>query len=291
MIVLRAQESPLNLILATYAKNSFTHELAQQLVTPSGLFANATLVVKDNPPGVIEEVASGRADYGVIPWWNLYADTSGVPLSYRLLVDNHPFVHRVVRKRIKLSLSTTGTSFEEINTVYAMRVLAPQCQQFFEESLAGVEVIHDGIDNTPKAMAKALSHGRGAAAVGPAGAAREAGLTIIRDGVENPDNTTSFFIVSKLQPLPGGRRLLLVEVSDKVDEAAAIGDVLSPAFRRSDYLAYDYRLEDRAYSRERNHLFIVSVSPPNNPPLPLASEYLVCVTDIGAALDASERIY
>ncbi len=281
-----------SITLATYSKNSFTYELAEQLASPEGLFPGAQLMVMENPSSVIDLVASDQANYGLVPWWNLYANTRGVPVPYRLLAEKGVFVHRVVRKRIKLCMAATpGTAFGDVKTVYTMSVLRPQCGQFID-GLLGVDIVDDaGIKSTPEAMDRALSHGSGAAAIGPLRAATEKGLDVLQDGVENPENTTSFFVISRLQPTPGGLRLLFAEVSSEVSEDEALGKVLAPMFRRSEYLAYDFRLEDRVCSGEKNHLFIVSASPSPEPPFPLVHEHLVSVKDIGAALDADGPSY
>ncbi|MDP9236175.1 MAG: hypothetical protein M3P30_02045 [Chloroflexota bacterium] len=199
-------------------------------------------------------------------------------------------MHGIARKRIRLCLATPTGSVSELETIYAMEVLAPQCQEFIE-SLTRVQLVHADIADTPTAMERARSHGAGGGAVGPERAAIAAGLTVARDGVENPGNVTSFLLVAASAAPAAERRLLFMEVSSEVPEGDAIRAVLAPALRRSDYLAYDYRLEDKRASGEQSHLFLVSVSPPPSGLIPLADEHIRTIVDIGAAVDAGGGSY
>lgn len=145
--------------------------------------------------GVFDSVASGEADYGVVPIENSLVGS--IHRNYDLLLKHDLMVVGERNQRIIHSLiAMPGVTLGDIQHVYSHAVALEQCQHF--------------LDNHPeyKAVAsydtagavKTLKEGNltQAAAIAGRYAAEYYGLPIIAEGIQDePDNFTRFLILSK----------------------------------------------------------------------------------------------
>ena len=143
---------------------------------------------------VMEAVASGEAEYGVLPIEN--TSTGSIQDIYDLLVhcDNTLVAEHVVRVQQSL-LVKPGTRLEDIRTVYSHPQALKQCKSFFEEHdwMKGEEFA-----STAGAAKKVAESGDGSmAAIGSVRAAQIFGLEVLCEGINfNKQNFTRFVIIS-----------------------------------------------------------------------------------------------
>lgn len=142
----------------------------------------------------MEEVASGRADYGVLPIEN---STQGIVTDiYDLLTEYQLYIvgEQAVRADHVL-LGMPGASLEDISAVYSHPQALAQCKKYLEEHPSWKTI---KTENTAASAKKVKEEGNPAQA---AIASREAGeffgLSVLAENIcHNGQNVTRFIIVS-----------------------------------------------------------------------------------------------
>ena len=143
----------------------------------------------------MEEVASGKADYAVLPIEN---STEGIVTDiYDLLTEYQLYIVGEQGMKVEhVLLGIPGTSLEEIKTVYSHPQALAQCKKYLEshsdwktvktENTAGAaKKIHEELDRTQAAIASRA-------------AGELYGLKILAENIcYNGQNATRFVIVSK----------------------------------------------------------------------------------------------
>lgn len=142
----------------------------------------------------MEEVASGRADYGVLPIEN---STQGIVTDiYDLLTEYQLYIvgEQVIRADHVL-LGLPGTSLEEISTVYSHPQALAQCKKYLESHPDWKTV---KTENTAASAKKVKEEGRSCqAAVASREAGKFYGLSVLAEHIcHNGQNVTRFIIVS-----------------------------------------------------------------------------------------------
>lgn len=156
--------------------------------------------------GVMEMVAKGEADYGVLPIEN--SSTGGVTANYDCILEYpNAIVGQHVMSIDQCLVGLPGSDPDEIRTVYSHPQGLMQCRDYlekhpamhaveYESTAAGARKIRD--DNDPKQ-----------AAIASARAAGEYGLEILRKSIQtNTDNKTRFIIL--------GPKPVYTDLSDKI---------------------------------------------------------------------------
>ncbi len=142
--------------------------------------------------GVMEAVQEGEADYGVLPIEN--SSTGGITANYDLLLNyRNAIVGQYVMKIDQCLLALPGTKAEDIRNVYSHPQGLAQCSAFMEEhpSYHGIEY-----GSTAAAAKKVAEDGDVAqAAIASRRAAKEYGLEIIADSIQQEKNNCTRFIV------------------------------------------------------------------------------------------------
>lgn len=142
--------------------------------------------------GVMEAVERGEADYGVLPIEN--SSTGGITANYDLLLDyKNAVVGQYVMKIDQCLLALPGTKPEEIQTVYSHPQGLLQCRDFMEQhpSYEGVEY-----GSTAAAAQKVAEDAdRTQAAIASRRAAKEYGLEIVADSIQQEKNNCTRFII------------------------------------------------------------------------------------------------
>ena len=165
---------------------------------------------------VIEEVLSGKADYGILPMDN---STYGmVQDNYDLLASQEEItVIKEIYYPVSHCLCTTkGNRMENVRKVYSHPQALSQCRQFFR--------VHPEIEAIPSLntaiAAKSVSERKekGAAVLCSKEAAEYYGLSILEDRISTEENTTRFFLLTKgkIYDKEAEKLSIILEIPDKV---------------------------------------------------------------------------
>ncbi len=142
--------------------------------------------------GVMEAVERGEADYGVLPIEN--SSTGGISANYDLLLQyTNAVVGQYVMKIDQCLLALPGTKPEEIRTVFSHPQGLLQSREFMNlhPSYEGVEY-----GSTAAAARKvAEDKDRSQAAIASRRAAKEYGLEIVADSIQQEKNNCTRFII------------------------------------------------------------------------------------------------
>lgn len=156
--------------------------------------------------GVMEAVENGDADYGVLPIEN--SSTGGISANYDLLLNyNNSIVGQYVMKIDQCLLALPGASLSDIRTVFSHPQGLMQSREFMNEhpEYEGVEY------GSTAAAAKKVAEdsNKAQAAIASRRAAREYGLEIVADSIQQEKNNCTRFIII-------GRHSYYTEKSDKL---------------------------------------------------------------------------
>lgn len=142
--------------------------------------------------GVMEAVEKGEADYGVLPIEN--SSTGGISANYDLLLNyDNTIVGEYVMKIDQCLLALPGTSLSDIKTVFSHPQGLLQSREFMNEhpDYEGVEY------GSTAAAAKKVAEdkNRTQAAIASRRAAKEYGLEIVADSIQQEKNNCTRFII------------------------------------------------------------------------------------------------
>ena len=144
---------------------------------------------------VMEEVAAGRADFGVLPIENSSAGM--VSDVYDLLVEYQNVIAAETDLKVQHALlGLPGATVEDIRTVYSHPQGLMQCGKFLREHGDWKRI---SLENTAVSAKRVISDGdKTQAAIASPTAAKLYGLEILAHPVnDNPLNTTRFIIIRK----------------------------------------------------------------------------------------------
>ncbi len=148
--------------------------------------------------GVMEAVEQGEADYGVLPIEN--SSTGGISANYDLLLNYHnAIVGQYVMKIDQCLLALPGTSLSDIKTVFSHPQGLLQSREFMNDhpDFEGVEY-----GSTAAAAKKvAEDNNKTQAAIASRRAAKEYGLEIVADSIQQEKNNCTRFIIIGKNPL------------------------------------------------------------------------------------------
>lgn len=155
---------------------------------------------------VMEAVENGEASYGVLPIEN--SSTGGITANYDLLLNySNCIVGQYVNKINQCLLTLPGVNLEEITTVYSHPQGLLQCREFLQKysDIRQIEV-----SDTAAAAKKVSEDGNPAhAAIAAGRAAKEYGLQILQEGIQQQKNNSTRFIII-------GKKPVYVPNSDKI---------------------------------------------------------------------------
>ncbi len=147
---------------------------------------------------VMEAVEQGEADYGVLPIEN--SSTGGITANYDLLLNySNCIVGQYVNRIEQCLLALPGVSMDEIRTVYSHPQGLLQCSGFLKEH---PEFDQIEFSNTATAAKKVAEDGdRSQAAIAAKRAAKEYGLQVLQEGIQQEKNNSTRFIVIGREPI------------------------------------------------------------------------------------------
>jgi chorismate mutase / prephenate dehydratase len=152
-------------------------------------------------PDVFNSVERKETNYGVVPVEN---STEGV-INHTLdmfLVSDLRIIAEIYAP-ISHNLLGSGTDVSQIKRVYSIGTAIAQCRNWLAAHLPGVEILE--VSSTAKG-AKMCEGYPTSAAIASSLAAKEYGLNIISEAIEdNPHNRTRFLVIGYSKPLPSGK--------------------------------------------------------------------------------------
>lgn len=151
-------------------------------------------------PDVFSAVEHNEAIYGVVPVENSTEGVVSHTLDMFLLSDLR--ICAEIYAPISHNLLSAGTDISQIKRVYSIAQAIAQCRNWLATHLPGVEILE--VSSTAKA-AKMCEGYPTSAAVASSLAAKEYGLNILAEGIEdNPHNKTRFLVIGYSKPEPSG---------------------------------------------------------------------------------------
>ncbi len=202
---------------------TFTHVAAMQQF---GL--SAQLVPQKSIPAVFDEVARGRADYGVVPVEN--SNEGVVTHTLDMFMESDLKIYAEILQEIFHDLLSLSSSMSDIERVYSHPQALAQCRKWLEENLPDVPLI----DVASTAAAAQLAAGdRSAAAIASAAAGAQYDLRQVKANIaDNPSNFTRFLVISNQIPAPGGHDKTSILFLIK-DEPGILLRMLEPFSKRA----------------------------------------------------------
>ena len=175
---------------------TFSHEAALKQ------FGNSMVYVPmPSISDVFAELDKGEVDYGVIPIEN---SAEGVVFqslhSFDILVDSNLKIVSQIYLPINLNLMS-NSPLDQVERVYSKDQAIAQCRDWLRCHLSKAETVD--VSSTAEAVRIAATE-RGSAAIASAQAAKEFGLPIIGEGIQDMNkNVTRFLVIGHKDGSPG----------------------------------------------------------------------------------------
>ncbi len=203
---------------------------------------------------VFQEVASGHADFGVVPVENSSHGMIQITLDMFLTSDAH--ICGEVELHVHQYLYSRASELNAIRRVYAHAQSLQQCKTWLRINLPGVELKEVSSNAEATRMVRGIND---AAAIAGDTAGKIYEINTLASNIEDrADNATRFLVIGRSLFPPSGndRTSLLITVNDK---PGALYDVLSPFVRHDVSLN---RIESRPAHAERRwqYVFFIDVS-------------------------------
>ncbi len=175
---------------------------------------------------VFREVESGAAHFGVVPIEN---STEGVINHTLDLFVNSPLrICGEVELRIHHHLLGRGKALKKPKRVLSHQQSLAQCREWLDAKLPGVERV--AVASNAEA-ARLAARDASVVAIAGGSAAEIYGLNVLVSNIEDePDNTTRFLVIGRLDPLPSGDDKTSLLVSGK-NRAGSLMSLLAPLAR------------------------------------------------------------
>lgn len=199
----------------------------EQAVRSQSDLAACDLVPFRSVPDVLDAVALGQVDVGVVPIENSIEGTvnftqDALAFDYELLIQRE-----IVLDIEHCLLAVPGSTTDAVRVVYSIPVATAQCHRFLREALNEAEIL--AANSTADAARLASASGViGTAAVAPRNAADLYGLEVIAaDIADHRGNQTRFVVVgSHGVPAPTGHDMTGIIVYQRADEPGSLISIL-----------------------------------------------------------------
>ncbi len=199
----------------------------EQAVRSQADLAGGELVAFRTVPDVLDAVASGDVEYGVVPIENSIEGTvnftqDALSFDYDLLIQRE-----IVLNIEHCLLALPGTALADITTVLSIPVATAQCHRYLRENLPDAEV---RAANSTADAARIVSTDKmaSAAAIAPCNAASLYGLDVVASNIEDhAGNQTRFVVVGRSGiPAPTGHDVTGIVVYQRADEPGSLISIL-----------------------------------------------------------------
>lgn len=202
---------------------------------------------------VFEEVASGNADFGVVPVENSSQGT--IQSTLDMFLTSSLMICGEVELRIHQYLMSRSGQLDDIERVLSHGLSLAQCKNWLRENLPSVE--KQAVVSNAEAARRARKS-EDAAAIASENAAHVYGLKVIAGPIEDrSDNTTRFLVLGRglFPPSGNDRTSLLVFIHD---QPGALYRILEPLARHKISMN---RIESRpAHGRLWEYAFFIEVN-------------------------------
>ena len=201
---------------------TFTHAAALQQF---GL--SAQLVAQKSIPAVFDDVARGRAPYGVVPVEN---STEGV-VSHTLdmFMESELKINAEILLEISHDLLSRSGRLADVKKIVSHPQALAQCRHWLEENLPDIPLVD--VASTALA-AQMVVEDESAAAIASEMAASLYGLRTVRKKIEdNPNNFTRFLVIGRNTPEASGKDKTSIMFSVN-DEPGILYRMLEPFSRQ-----------------------------------------------------------
>ena len=199
----------------------------EQAVRSQADLAVGELVAFRSVPDVLDAVASGEVNVGVVPIENSIEGTVNFTQD-ALAFDYELFIQREIVLDIEHCLvAPRGTRLTDVHTVLSIPVATAQCHRYLRETLPDAEV-KAANSTADAAKSVAESSTSGVAAVAPANAAALYGLEVLaRDIADHGGNQTRFVLVGRdTIPAATGHDITGIVVYQRADEPGSLISIL-----------------------------------------------------------------
>lgn len=201
---------------------TFTHVAAMQQF---GL--SAQLVAQKSIPAVFDEVARGRAHFGVVPVEN--SNEGVVTHTLDMFMESDLKINAEILQEISHDLLSLASSVTEVERVYSHPQALAQCRKWLEENLPDIPLIDVA---STAAAAQLAADDSSAAAIASAMAGAQYGLRQLKANIaDNSCNFTRFLVISKQLPEPSQRDKTSIMFCIK-DEPGILLRMLEPFGKR-----------------------------------------------------------
>ena len=199
----------------------------EQAVRSQSDLAAGELVAFRTVPDVLDAVAEGSVDVGVVPIENSIEGTvnftqDALSFDYSLLIQRE-----IVVDIEHCLLGIPGTSLSDITTVLSIPVATAQCHRYLRENLPAAEV---RAANSTADAAKTVSEtgDRTVGAIAPRNAATLYSLDVLANNIEDHHgNQTRFVMVGRDRvPAPTGHDRTGIVVYQRADEPGSLISIL-----------------------------------------------------------------
>ena len=189
--------------------------------------AAAELIAYRTVPDVLDAIASGEVDLGVVPIENSIEGTvnftqDALSFDYELLIQRE-----IVMNIEHCLLALPGTKLSDITTVMSIPVATAQCHRYLRENLPLAEV---RAANSTAEAARLVGTEKlsGTAAIAPSNAAPLYGLDVIASNIEDhAGNQTRFVVIGASGvPAPTGHDVTGIVVYQRADEPGSLISIL-----------------------------------------------------------------
>ncbi len=189
--------------------------------------AAAELIAYRTVPDVLDAIANGEVDLGVVPIENSIEGTvnftqDALSFDYDLLIQRE-----IVMNIEHCLLALPGTKLSDITTVMSIPVATAQCHRYLRENLPLAEV---RAANSTAEAARLVGTEKlsGTAAIAPSNAAPLYGLDVIASNIEDhAGNQTRFVVIGATGvPAPTGHDVTGIVVYQRADEPGSLISIL-----------------------------------------------------------------
>lgn len=198
---------------------SFTHSAALQCFG-----RGADLVARRTISEVFSEVSKHRADFGVVPIENSLG--GGVYHTLDMFIESSLSICAELELPVHhFLLSRSVRTFDKVKTLFSHYQALSQCRNWVDEHLPNARIMETTSTSEAAAQAAKIS---GAAAISSKLAAKQYGLQVLAQRIEDSSqNSTRFLVIGTAIPEPTGRDKTSIMFSIK-DRPGALFDMLLP---------------------------------------------------------------
>ncbi len=204
---------------------------------------------------VFDEVASGHADFGVVPVEN--SGTGTIQSTLDLFLTSPLMICGEVELRVHQYLLSRTGHIEDIKRVYSHALSLVQCKAWLRENLPNIEK-HAVVSNAD--AARTARSAEDAAAIAGENAGQAYGLKVVAGPIEDRDDNTTRFLVIGRSAFPSSgndRTSLLVFTKDQPHVPGVLYRIVEPLARRGISMN---RIESRpAHGKLWQYAFFIDV--------------------------------